>query len=545
MKLSTLEAGLKSRAAAAFALEEGAIAGFHLAAPPPHISADVSIAWPIAGAKLLRKPPLKIAEDFKAALGPEWAESANFGGPFEAESVPPGFVNLKFSDAFLFEALRDLEAPGCFARQEFKGEKINLEFVSANPTGPMHLASGRGATLGDSLARIFRALGADVSTEFYVNNVGKQVELLGLSLKARRDGAEPPEGGYQGAYLKEMAASLPQGSADWTDARFSEYAVTEMLKLHRADMKSFGVEFDRWFLESELHAEGGPKKALAALKERGMVYEKENAVWFGSSTELESDDKDRVLVKADGRNTYFLNDIAYHLNKYSRGFTRLIDIWGADHHGYVPRMEAAVGALGAGKGVFKVIIHQQVALKRGEELVKMSKRAGDFISLKELVEDVGTDACRFFFAARGPHTHLTFDVDLAKKKSNDNPVFYVQYVHARISSIFANAAEKGLDPAAGFDRAKIFIRPEERALMLKLLWLEKTLADCARDFSPHHLTTYLSELAALFHSFYDKCKVLDPENKEISAYRLFLLRHVQAIIAKGLRLLGVSAPERM
>jgi len=276
-----------------------------------------------------------------------------------------------------------------------------------------------------------------------------------------------------------------------------------------------------------------------------MAYEKENAVWFGSSTELESDDKDRVLVKADGYNTYFLNDIAYHLNKFSRGFTRLIDVWGADHHGYVPRMEAAVGALAPRKDGFKVVIHQQVALKRGEELVKMSKRAGEFIPLKELVDDVGADACRFFFAARSPHTHLTFDVDLAKKHSNDNPVFYVQYVHARICSIFSNAPEKGIDPAAGFDAAKTVINAEERALMLKLLWLEKTLLDCARDYSPHQLTTYLTELAASFHSFYDKCKVLDPENREVSAYRLFLLAHVKAIIARGLGLLGVSAPERM
>ena len=545
MKLSNLEAGLKSRAAAAFALEEGALAGFHLAAPPPHISADVSIAWPISGAKLLRKPPLTIAGELSAAFGAGWSEAARFGGPFEAQSVPPGFVNLKFRDALLFEALREFDRPDCFTRPEFRGEKINLEFVSANPTGPMHLASGRGATLGDSLARIFRTLGAEVSTEFYVNNVGKQVELLGQSLKARFNRAEPPENGYQGAYLKDMGEALPGEASGWTDAQFSEHAATEMLKLHRADMKAFGVEFDRWFLESELHAAGAPAKALAVIKERGMAYEKDNAVWFGTSSELESDDKDRVLVKADGRNTYFLNDIAYHLNKFSRGFTRLIDILGADHHGYVPRMEAAVGALAGGQGKFKIIIHQQVALKRGEETVKMSKRAGDFISLKELVEEVGADACRFFFAARGPHTHLTFDVDLAKKKSNDNPVFYVQYVHARISSIFANAAAKGVDPASGFDESRIAVNAEERALILKLLWLEKTLADCARDFSPHHLTTYLSELSALFHSFYDKHKVLDPENREVSAYRLFLLKHVQGIIAKGLGLLGVSAPERM
>lgn len=533
MKISVLEADLKSRAKAAFSLDDAAAAPFSLAAPPPHIKADASIAWPIAAARPLKKAPLKIAEELKAALG----------GAVEAEVVPPGFVNVRFSGQFLFSALKELEKPGCYSRPEFSGEKINLEFVSANPTGPMHLASGRGATLGDSLARIWRALGADVATEFYVNNVGRQVEKLGLSLKARFDGKEPPEDGYQGDYLKDMAAAMPKEAAGWTEKQFSEYAVAEMLKLHKADMKAFGVEFDRWFLESELHGAGAPARALATLRERGMAYDKEGAVWFGAASELESDDKDRVLVKADGRNTYFLNDIAYHLNKFSRGFGRLIDIWGADHHGYVPRMEAAVKALGSGD--FKVIIHQQVSLLRGKEVIKMSKRAGDFISLKELVDDVGADACRFFFASRGPNTHLNFDVELAKKKSNENPVYYVQYVHARICSIFDNASEKGVDPAAGFDEGKAEINPEERALMLKLLWMEKALADCARDNSPHHLTTYLTELASLFHSFYDQHKVLDPERPEVSAYRLFLLKAVRTVIASGLGLLGVSAPERM
>ena len=535
MKISELEKDLKARAKAAFSLDDAAAAPFALAAPPPHIKADASIAWPIAGAKLLKKPPLKIAEELKAALA----------GAVDAEVVPPGFVNVKFSPAFLFAALKDLEKPGCFHRPEYAGEKINLEFVSANPTGPMHLASGRGATLGDSLARIWKELGAEVATEFYVNNVGRQVEKLGLSLKARLEGKEPPEDGYHGDYLKDMAAALPKEAAGWTDAQFSGYAVTEMLKLHKADMAAFGVHFDRWFMESELHDAGGPKAALETLKARGMAYEKEGAVWFGAASALDSDDKDRVLVKADGRNTYFLNDIAYHLNKFSRGFRRLIDIWGADHHGYVPRMEAAVKALGSEKGTFKVIIHQQVSLLRGKEVVKMSKRAGDFISLKELIEDVGTDACRFFFASRGPNTHLNFDVELAKKQSNENPVYYVQYVHARICSIFDNAPAKGVDPAASFDEAKAAINPEERALMLKLLWMEKTLADCARDNSPHHLTTYLTELAALFHSFYDQHKVLDPENREVTAYRLFLLKAVKSMIARGLGMLGVSAPERM
>ena len=535
MKLSTLEADLKSRAKAAFSLDDAALAAFALSAPPPHIKADASIAWPISAAKLLKKAPLKIAEELKAA----------FGAELDPQAVAPGFVNIKLSNAMLFEALKKLGDPDCFKRPDYAGEKINLEFVSANPTGPLHLASGRAATMGDSLARIWRALGAEVSEEYYINDAGRQVVMLGLSLKARLEGKEPPEGGYQGEYLKDMAAAMPKEASGWTDKQFSEYAVAEMLKLHKADMKAFGVNFDRWFRESELHAANASEKALAALKERGMTYEKEGAVWLGTSSVMESDDKDRVLVKSDGKPSYFLNDIAYHQDKFARGFTKVIDIWGADHHGHVPRMEAAVEALGMPKAAFKVIIHQQVFLLRGEEIIKMSKRAGDFIPLRGLVDDVGPDACRFFFASRGPNTHLNFDVELAKKQSNENPVYYVQYVHARIASIFDNAKEKGVDPAAAFDEGKVVINDQERALMLKLLWLEKALADSVRDNSPHHLTTYLTELAALFHSFYDQHKVLDPDNKETSAYRLFLLKHVQAVIAKGLDLLGVSAPQRM
>lgn len=536
MKLSELEAEMKAEIKRALGLTDGQLENFLVSAPPPHIKADLSLAWPIAAAKTLKRPPVQIAGEVAQALA----------GKFAAEVLPPGFVNLKLPDAALLQGVKEMVSdPGYFSDPARSAEKVNLEFVSANPTGPMHLASGRGATLGDSLARIMRFLGYKVSEEFYVNNVGNQVELLGRSLKARLEGKEPPENGYQGAYLKDMAAALPREAAGWAEAQFSEFAVAEMLKLHKADMKAFGVEFDRWFLESELHEAGAGARTLATLKERGMTYEKEGAVWLGTSTVMDSDDKDRVLVKSDGRNTYFLNDIAYHLDKFDRGFTKVIDIWGADHHGHVPRMEAAVAALGRDRGSFKVVIHQQVALLRDSELVKMSKRAGDFIALKELVDDVGSDACRFFFAMRGPNTHLTFDVGLAKKKSNDNPVFYVQYVHARICSIFGNAAQKGVDPARGFDAAKAVPNEDERRLMLKLMWLPQVLDTCARDFSPHYLTTYLMELAAMFHSFYDKHKVLDPADPETTAFRLFLLGGVKFAIARGLGLLGVSAPEKM
>jgi arginyl-tRNA synthetase len=536
MKLSALETALKAEVKAVFGLDDAGVAHFLLSAPPPHIKADISLAWPISAAKLLKKKPLQIAEELKTALS----------GKYDAQVLPPGFVNFRLEDRDLVEAAGRISADDAyFADPAYAKEKVNMEFVSANPTGPMHLASGRGATLGDSLARIMSFLGCRVEKEFYVNNIGKQVELLGLSLKARLLGAEPPEGGYKGAYLKDIAARLPKEAAGWTDKQFSDLALDEMLVLHKADMKAFGVEFDRWFLESELHAAKGPENAKTELTKRGMTYEKDGAVWLGTSSGMDSDDKDRVLVKSDGRNTYFLNDIAYHLDKFERGFTKVVDVWGADHHGYVPRMEAAVAALGHDKDAFKVVIHQMVALKRGTELVKMSKREGDFVSLKELVDEVGADACRFFFAMHSPNSHMTFDIDLAKKRSNDNPVFYVQYVHARICSIFSHAAEKGVNPERGFDAAKIVLNEEERGLALKLMWLGKVLEACLRDWSPHQLTTYLSELSALFHSFYGKHKVLDAADPETTAFRLFLLKAVKSVIARGLGLLGVSAPEKM
>ena len=541
MKLSELEKDLKQQTMRIFSLGEESVKNFALTVPPPHIKADVSLSWPLTAAKILHKPPLKIAEELAAALK----------GEFSCEAIRPGFVNINLSDKFLLEESHKVSEEGYFAAKtdgNAKKSKTVLEFVSANPTGPMHLASGRGATLGDSMARIMRAMGDDISTEFYVNNVGHQVERLGASLKARYNKQEPPEDGYHGDYLIAMAEQLPPEAAQWTETQFSSYAVEKILARHKKDMEMFGVKFDCWFLESSLHEQGIPKKTLEEIKKKGRAYEKDGATWFGASSELGSDDKDRVLVKNDGRNTYFLNDIANHLNKYARGFDKAIDIFGADHHGYVARLSSALEALGHGRETFRVIIHQQVALLRDGETIKMSKRAGEFISLRDLVEEVGLDACRFFFASRGPNTHLNFDVNLAKKKSNDNPVFYVQYVHARICSIFANAAEKGIDSAKlleAFDISKASLNAEERALLAKFMWLERVLVDCVRDFSPHHITTYLTELAALFHSFYDKHKVLAPENIPETAKRLYILRAVKGTIAAALALIGVSAPEKM
>ncbi|MFH1619106.1 MAG: arginine--tRNA ligase [bacterium] len=542
MKLHALRESLARELQKKFQLPEADLPAPVFLPPPPRFNADISVPWAMAAAKKLKKSPAETAE--------KTAETASqLEGVASAVFQPPGFVNIKLADSSLLTVLGNIISdPSEFARISPKPEgKILLEFVSANPTGPLHMASGRGATLGDSLVRIMRFLGYDVSAEYYINDSGRQVDLLGKSLKARYEATEPPEDGYMGEYLIELAEKLPAG-LKWKDKEFSDFAITEILKDHKTDMTDFGVAFDRWFKESELQASDSIRHSLKKLKSMSKTYEKDGAVWFGSSVEQSKegkDDKDRVLVRQDGRPTYFLSDIAYHLNKFERGFARLIDIWGADHHGYVPRMKAAVEALGQPADSFTVIIHQMVFLIKGGQAVKMSKRAGDFVSLKELMEEVGKDACRFFFAMRTPDSHLNFDLDLATKQSSENPVFYVQYVHARICSIFKNAGEKGFGHESSLSAKPASLAPEERAILVKLLWFQETLEACVRDLSPHHLTNYLLELAGLFHPFYDRCKVLDDANPERSSFRLRLCEGVRLVIASGLGLIGVCVPESM
>lgn len=502
--------------------------------PPAHIDADISLAWAMGAAKKIKKNPLDIAK--KAAKVIENLEEIS-----SCTLTAPGFLNIKLTDAFLVEAARDrrLKSRAAAAEHGKAEEKILLEFVSANPTGPLHVASGRGASLGDSLVKIHRALGITCDAEYYINDAGNQAELLGLSLQARAEGKEPPENGYHGEYLIDLAKKIPAGLPK---EEYGRFAMEELIKTQQEDMKDFRVEFTRWFRESELHNQGAPKKTLEFLKTTNNVYEKDGAVWFGTTSD--SDDKDRVLMRSDGRPTYFLADIAYHKNKFDRGYTKLIDIWGADHHGYVPRMKAAIKALGHNEDDdFTAIIHQLVHLIENGEKVKMSKRAGTFITLRELMQDVGTDACRFFFASRTPNAHLNFDLGLAKKRTNENPVFYVQYVHARIASIFTSAQEKGFE--ADNITSPLNLAPQERALLSKMLWFKTVLLACVRDLSPHHLTSYLTELAGLFHSFYDSCRVLDEGSAAVTKSRLFTCLLVQQRIQKGLEFIGVSAPQKM
>lgn len=498
---------------------------------PAHTGADVSLVWAMAAAKKLRKNPVEIAKRACQIWGsiPEIKE---------IKFIPPGFINLTLQDDFIIRLASDRRIKTRDA--DPAKHNILIEFVSANPTGPLHVASGRGASLGDSLVKIHRALGYSCDSEYYVNDAGNQAELLAVSLKARKQGKEPPENGYHGSYLIDLAQKIP---ADLPEEQYGRWAMEELIKTQQQDMKDFHVDFTHWFREADLHKAGAVQKALDTLTKQGYTYTKDEAVWFGSTQDQEAqDDKDRVLVRKDGRPTYFMADIAYHKNKYDRGYNTLIDILGADHHGYVPRMKAAVHALGHEENSFVPIIHQLVHLTQNGEQVKMSKRAGHFITLRELMNDVGTDVCRFFFASRTPNAHMLFDLDLAKKRTNENPVFYVQYVHARIHSIFKSAAEKGITDYPGITTA---LAPQERALLLKLIWFKSVLENCVADLSPHHLTTYLVELAGLFHAFYDNCRVLDEGNLEQTKSRLFICQRVAQRIAKGLEIIGVSAPETM
>ncbi len=523
--------------------------GLPVAPAPAHVQADFSLPWPLALAKAAKKNPLELAKSLAAALA-ELPEIES------AQASPPGFVNLRLRNTALVANLKAITlAPKLYGKEENgAAKKTIIEFVSANPTGPLHMASGRGATLGDSLVRIMRRLGRAVAAEYYVNDGGDRVILLGESILARYrqskgEDANVPEKGYQGEYLADLAAAAPAEKSSWDAAKWGRYAMDALLASHKDDMKVFDASFDRWYLESELFASGKVEKTLEFLKSRGMVFEKDNAVWLGTlNAEGSTDDKDRVLVKSTGKPTYFLPDIAYHKDKYDRGFDRVIDIFGADHHGYVPRMKAAIAALGRPPESYHAIVHQLIHLFRGAESVKMSKRAGTFISLREIIDEVGKDACRFFFALRTPDSHLNFDLELAKKQSSENPVYYVQYVHARICSIFRKADETGLLKLGAdlpMPNALYLTAPDERALLLKLAWFPEVLLDAEKVLSPHPLANYLMELAGLFHPFYEHCPVVTASDPEIAKARLLLIAGVRDAIREGLDLLGVSAPDSM
>ncbi len=475
----------------------------------------------------------------------------------------PGFINITLELSLWHRCLFEILGQGAdFARLDYgHGRRVLVEFVSANPTGPLHIGHGRGAAVGDVLARLLSWTGFAVDREYYVNDAGNQMMVLGRSLRWRylellgHRQEEIPDGYYQGEYLLEMARKLlvDQGAElvavdideeDETGLEFfTRLAADAILAGIRDDLDLFGVEFEHWTSEKEFFTSGLVDVALADLKKKGVLYEEEGATWFASSRF--GDEKDRVVVRANGVKTYFASDIAYHREKYERGYDLLIDIWGADHHGYVPRLKAAIEALGGEPESFAAILVQLVSLSRSGTPVAMSTRAGEFITLEEVVKEVGKDAARYFFLTRRSDSHLEFDLELAKSKNNDNPVYYAQYAHARICSILRKAKDEGVEP--GRDKASFgasLTLPEELDLIKKLDNFTALLESAARTLEPHRLTYYLDELAAQFHSYYNRNKVIT-EDLQVSGDRLLLVSATRQVINICLTLLGVSAPERM
>ena len=476
-----------------------------------------------------------------------------------AEAAGPGFCNVTFSQDFWRQTVLEVEAAGTDWGNSHAGagQKVLLEYVSANPTGPLHVGHGRGAAVGDSLARLLRRTGYAVDTEYYINDAGKQMQILGLSVWLRVQelaGRAPtlPEDFYRGDYIIDIARRLLEaepGLADLPEAqgldRCREFAVEDILNGIKADLREFRVEHQVWFSEKSLVQRGAVDAAFADLAASGHTYDEEGAFWF--ATEKLGDDKNRVLRKSDGSLTYFASDIAYHHDKFRRGYQWLIDIWGADHHGYVPRMRAAIEAMGQPQDSFDVVLIQLVNLLREGKPVSMSTRAGTFETLADVMHEVGVDATRFMFLSRKSDSPLDFDLELAKQRSMDNPVYYVQYAHARIHAVLRRATERGICLPVRADAALLagLDTEEDMALLRKLASFGNMLASAASVLGVHHVSTYLHELAGLLHSYYAKHQVLLADDPARSLARLALLRAVGQTLHNGLDVLGVSAPESM
>ena len=495
--------------------------------------------------------PLDIAETIRRHLPADCAIG-------EAKVAPPGFINFRLDEAWLTDQVEAIVRAGeTFANREASPRlKIQVEFVSANPVGPVHVGNGRGAAMGSTIANVLRAAGHGVQTEYYINDAGTQSEVFAETLYARYQQlfgrrVEIPEGGYPGAYMVELAEAIKAAHGDGFLRPEGEPGAKELGRLGleimveqiRRDLAALNVTYDEWFRESSLYEGEGSKyeQTLELLREQRFVTEREGAVWF-TSTDL-GEDKDNVLVRSGGAPTYFASDIAYHRNKFlERGFDRVIDIWGADHQGHVSRLKAAVSALGVDPDNLRIILYQLVTLKRGGETVRLSKRAGDIITLREVIDEVGADACRFFFLLRSADSQMDFDIDLAKRQSNENPVYYVQYAHARTAGILRTGGERGLTYEDGDQR--LLNHPRELALIRKMLVLPELVDHIARTYEPHHLPHYALDLATTFTEFYTDCRVVT-EDVPLSKARLKLTAAAQVALARVLTLMGMSAPERM
>ncbi|MEA3416699.1 MAG: arginine--tRNA ligase [Thermodesulfobacteriota bacterium] len=476
----------------------------------------------------------------------------------KTEIAGPGFINFFINSLSWHPVLRRIhEEDDRYGASDIgRGRKIQVEFVSSNPTGPLHVGHGRGAAVGDAVANILLFCGYDVEKEYYINDSGRQINTLGRSVFLRYrqllgEDIEFPDDCYQGDYIRDLAGQIREdkGSAlidqreDEAVLYCAQFAAKQIIAGIRDDLKSFGVEFDNWFSEQSLYDSGKVDKVLNDFRKQNIIYEKDGAHWF--KTKEFGDEKDRVVVRNNGQTTYFASDIAYHKDKFDRGFERVIDIWGADHHGYIPRIKASIEAAGYSKDRFDVILVQLVNLLRGGEPVAMSTRAGEFVTLKDVIDEVGADAAKFIFLTRHHESPLDFDLELAKKKTNENPVFYVQYVHARISSIIRKGREKGIEGAGWDEKAMAMLEePEEINLIKSLGSYLETVRLSAEFMEPHRITFYLMNLASSFHAYYNKHRVLT-DDLLLTAARLYLVVAVKKVIRHGLTLLGVSAPEKM
>ena len=535
-------------AAAEGVLPEGAaLPPVLLEEPPEKELGDFATNFAMQSARVFRQSPQKIAAAIRDRLAGDWLDHAEVAGP--------GFLNLYLKKTVLSDTLRAVLAAG----EEFGtlppngAPRIQVEYVSANPTGPLHVGHGRGAAVGSALVKLLRTAGYAVDSEYYVNDAGNQMNLLAVSVNARYlellgKSVEFPENGYHGADIVETAQRIIDRDGDKylslpEEERlklFQDVAYREKLAALEEDLADFGVTFDRWYSERTLHPDA-VRRVVDVLLERGTAYEKDGAVWLRSTDY--GDDKDRVIFRDNGVPTYLAADIAYHDDKYRRGYGRLINIWGADHHGYVARVKAAMAALGHDPEELTVLLLQMVSLYRDGALVKLSKRTGETVTLRELMEEVGVDAARYFFLMRSLDSQLDFDLDLATKKSNENPVYYIQYAHARISSIFRQADEAGIAVRDGAE-LELLTDETEIALIKKIAAYPEEIARAAAEFAPQRIARYSHELAGAFHSFYNKCRIVGQEPPLASA-RLALVLAAGRVIRHSLGVLGVSAPEKM
>jgi arginyl-tRNA synthetase len=511
---------------------------------------DYASSLPLRLARAARANPIELGKTIAGHLPASNAVD-------RVEVAPPGFVNFHLSDAWLAEQVPAItEAGPAFARVPLgDGQRVQVEFVSANPTGPLHAGNGRWAALGSTLVRCLDAAGYQVEAEYYFNDAGSQVETFGRTLYAhyqRRFGREAqiPEDGYAGSYMAGLADqayerfgdSMLRPEGEPPPPELAHFGIEEVMAWIRRDLEALGVHYDHWYREQTVYEAGYFDKVMSLLRDRGLIAEREGAVWFATS-QLGAD-KDEVLIRSSGVPTYLATDIGYHYDKFvERGYDRVIDVWGADHQGHVRPLELAVEAMGLDKDRLRIIIGQLVTLRRGDEVLKISKRSGDIITLREVMEEVGRDACLYFFLSRSADVPIDFDLELAKRQSSDNPVYYVQYAYARIAGVLNHARERF--PDAGTGDPALLRHPAELALIRKMLMLPELVESIAQTLEPHHLPYYAQELATAFHDFYEKCRVVDEAQPDLSRARLMLIAAAKSVLATTLGLMGMAAPEHM